>query len=194
MAAYGDRDTRVRAASVTSLGHCKGEKVLKTLLHAFEVDSSYAVAAAALRSLTMVDSVHRKMYCDRALKRDSHQEVIRSTALQALADIGDEDALSIIRSYTRYGLERNLRIQAIRSLGTVWKARPDVFGYILTLLNDPSYHVRRALIDLLGSLENPLAVPPLQQYIEHEADSRLIKAARDAISKIQQAEQQKPSH
>ncbi|MBI1805387.1 MAG: HEAT repeat domain-containing protein [Ignavibacteriae bacterium] len=192
--AYGDRESKVRVAAVTALRQFHDDRVLKTLRYAFSKDSSYAVAAAALRSLTLLDSMQRKQYLAEALKRDSYNEVIRSTALDMLAGIGDDSALELVKSYSTYGIERNVRLQAIRLLGKVWGTHEDVFLYILRYLNDPSFQVKRALLDVLGGSGNPVALGPLNKFLERESDSRLLKGAREAIEKIQQAQHDKSGH
>ncbi|MBI1805537.1 MAG: HEAT repeat domain-containing protein, partial [Ignavibacteria bacterium] len=188
--AYGDRDARVRAASITSLARYRSEHVLQILRHAFEKDSSYFVAASALRSLVKADSTNRKTYCTAALQRDSRNEILRSTALQLLAEIGDDEALNLVMLYTPYGIDRNIRIQCVNTLASTWKTREDVISHLIEMLNDPSFHVRRAVIVALGNSGNPRALEPLQHSADTEADSRLAKDAREAIEKIRQAQHQ----
>ena len=192
--AYGDRDPSVRTASVTSLGRYKGNTAVNTLRYAFEKDSSYVVAAAALRSLTRADSVHRKEYLYQGLRRDSYNEGIRSTALQCLTEIGDQDALDTIVAFTRYGIDRTIRIQAIRSLGTVWGQRDDVVQYMFRFLTDKSYDMRRAAVDVLGRINKRIVLDRLRQFITTETDGRLINSANEAVSKIEDALRQKDSH
>ena len=191
IAAYGDRDAKVRDASVTSLGHWRGEKVISTLRHAFEKDSSYSVTASALRSLAKVDSLHRNVYCQEGLKLSSRNEVIRTTALQLLSETGDDSAFGIVKAYTRYGVDRSIRIPALNALAAGWKKRDEVVNYIIGLLADPSFHVRRAVINILGGLGNSRAIEPLQACAAKEPDSRLAKEAREAAAKISESQGQK---
>ncbi len=192
--AYGDREAGVRAASVASLGRYRGENSISTLRHAYERDSSYAAVAAALRSLTRADSAHRREYLLEGLRRDSYNESIRSTALQGLTEIGDQEALDTVMAFTRYGHGRNIRIQALRSLGSVWGNRDGVVQHILRFLSDRSYDMRRAAIEILGKIDKKEALDQLQHFVGTEKDSRLIKAANEAIENIRAAIQKKESH
>ncbi len=194
ISAYGDRDPGVRAASVTSLGRYHGEKVVSILQHAFRHDSSYTVAAAALRALTTADSTRRKEYLKEALGMDSRDEIIRSTALQRLADIGDEEAQTTLMTYTKYGVDRNLRIQAIRSLCALWKNHDDVIAYLTRFLYDPSYYVRRATLEALGDLDRESILRDIDTFLQKEHDVRLQKVARDARSKIEKTLKAKNAH
>lgn len=183
--AYGDRDSRIRAASISSLGRFKGEKVLKILKHAFEKDSSYSVAAAALRSLTQVDTANRKMYCNEGLKYNSRNDIIQVTSLQLLAEDHDDEALKSVWTFSGYGFEPTLRLHAIRLLVKYWKERDDVLYYLIRLMNDPSFHVRRTVVEILGEIGNKRALDPLQTFLQSNLDERLEKAGREAIMKIQ---------
>ncbi|MDI6767184.1 MAG: M1 family aminopeptidase [Bacteroidota bacterium] len=189
--AYGDRDSKVRVASISSLGRFKGEKVLKVLKHAFEKDSSYSVAAAALRSLTQADTANRKKYCIEGLKYTSRNEIVRATALQLLAESRDEEALKNIWSFSGYGIEPNLRLHAIRLLAINWKERDDVLYYLFRLVDDPNFHVRRIVIEILGEIGDRRALDSLHAFLQNYPDERLEKAAREAIEKIQLANKEK---
>lgn len=183
-AGYGDRDARVRAAVVSALGNRADEMSMQTLLHAFEHDSSYYVVGAALRALVKLDSVNGKTYCQRALKQDSHQEVVRIAALYALGTYTDDDALGIVKEYTRYGIDRNVRVLAITILARNWKERDDILRHLIPFLRDPGFHVRRATIDALASTLSPKVLRPLQDVLTLESDARLVNAAQEAIKKI----------
>jgi aminopeptidase N len=183
--AYGDRDARVRAAVVAVLRNFHGEQVLTTLRHAFAQDSSYAVAAGALFSLTVVDSANARAYCEEGLHRDSYREVIRSSAIRALAGMEDDTTVATIKQYTEYGVDRNLRIDCLWTLSRARKKDDRVLDYFISLLHDPSFHVRQTVIAILGTLGNPRALEPLQKSMQVEADSRLVKSVRDAVTRIQ---------
>ncbi len=194
ISAYGDRDPGVRAASVTSLGRYRGPKVVSTLQHAFRKDSSYVVAAAALRALTIADSTRRNEYIGEALQMNSYNEVIRSTALQRLADIGDAEAQKTLIAYTKYGIDRNLRIQAIRSLAVLWKNDEKDIMYLTQFLYDPSYYVRRTTLEALGNLDREGMLREFDAYLSKEHDVRLLKVARDARAKVEKTLESKQPH
>jgi aminopeptidase N len=182
--AYGDHDSRVRSACVGALGNFKGEKVVNTLKHAFKSDSSYAVAASALRSLVKIDSANQNMYLKEAIQRDSHGEIIRRTALELLSKRNDEDALNTIFSQTKYGVNQDIRVHAIKILASVWRERDDVFYNILKMIHDPNFAVRRAVISSLGEIGDLRAFEPLKKILDEEQDSRVINDINNAIQKI----------
>ncbi|HZY10608.1 MAG TPA: HEAT repeat domain-containing protein, partial [Bacteroidota bacterium] len=96
-----------------------------------------------------------------------------------------------VRSYTMYGVDRNLRIEALRILASNWKTREDVVKHLIGFLTNTSFHIRRAVIGFLGDMETPLAIEPLQAAIGKEADARLVKRAKESLEQIQKAHRQK---
>jgi aminopeptidase N len=187
---YADGHARVREAVAEALSNFRRPEVVSLLQRAFRRDPSDAVAIAAMRSLIKVDSVNARAYCAEALERSSHLERIRAAAVRALAGFGDETALALCKRYTRYGMHRELRTAAIAALAKNWPVDDNVVHHLVPLLDDPSFHVRLAAINALGVLRHPAAVEHLQHSAEREPDSRLRRAARDAVARIQQFETQ----
>ncbi len=185
--AYGDGAAKVRAAAVAGLKNREGAQVLQTLQHAFDKDSSYVVAAGALTALMKNDSLNAKSYAKAGLTRDSYREGIRIAALRGLADVGDESAFDLVKQYTFYGNDRNVRMEALGILSRKWKDRPTVVPYLLSMINDPSFHVRRAVMEMLGNLGDEQAMAQLQKVADAEADVRLVKVAREAIEKLKKS-------
>jgi len=190
---YRDGHSRVREAVTASLGNFSGMIVLDVLKKAFMTDRSYAVAAQALKSLTKVDPANAWRYCRDALQRRSHLEILPVTALEVIADIADDEAFEVVKAHTRYGLHRSVRVAAVQSLARGWPGQAKAADVLIGLLDDPSLHVRRAVIEALGKMEGEQVVQSLQRRIDVEPDSRLRKAVRDAIQKIQQTTNV-PSH
>ncbi len=185
IAAYGDRDARVRGAVIRALGNFKGEPVVKTLRHAFESDSSYTVAVNAIRSLVKADSANSIGICLEALRRDSHDDAVRNAGLRYLATYsGVSGVIDTVRSYTAKGMKRNLRVLAISLLAKNWPTE-DELEYIAGLMEDPMFHVRRASIEALGNAGEEDSLEPLRRRLSVEQNPRLLQAIRDAIQQIE---------
>jgi pyruvate-formate lyase-activating enzyme len=183
---YGDRDARVRAAVIAAMGNFRGPRVTSTLRYAFDSDSSYAVNAAALRSLAKADSVNALVYAYRGLERNSHKEVVRLAALNLLARLSDEDeVLETIRSYAEPGRPAELRVLAISLLVSKWNDDDDAMDFVVTLISDPSYQVRRAAVQHLGASGYRDALSPLTRRLVKEPDTRIQAAIRESIKNIE---------
>ncbi len=191
---YGDSESRVRAASMAGLKNGHGEEMLKVLQHAFEKDSSYAVATSAMTTLMKVDSLRAKVYGKAGLLRDSYRENMRIAALRGLAEVRDDEAFGLVKGATKYGIDRNVRIEALNLMSKKWKDREDVLPYIISMTKDPSFNMRRASMEMLGNSGNAGALDPLQHIVETESDPRLVKVSQDAIDKIRKAQQERDAH
>jgi aminopeptidase N len=165
-----------------------GDEEIRTLRHAFERDSSYAVTTAALRSLISADSAHAREVLRRALGMDSQNETIRAAALTALGASSDEESYALVRPYARYGVDRGLRVLALTILGRTWKDRPEVLELLMTSASDGLVPVRRVAVDLLGQIGNPAALPVLDARVAAETHEATRAAARDAAGKIRAAQ------
>lgn len=191
---YGDNDSKVRSASVTALKNYKGENILGVLQHAFDKDSSYVVAASAMTSLMKSDSLNAKQYARQGLQRDSFREGIRIAALRGLAEVHDDEAFALVKQYTEYGIDRSVRMEALGLMSRKWKEREDVVPYLIQMIDDPSFQVRRASMEMLGNSGSPAGLSPLQRIVDGENDARLVKVSREAIDKIKKAQQEQESH
>jgi HEAT repeat protein len=182
---YGDSESRVRAAAVASLRGFRGPEVLNTLKHAFEKDSSYLVTSAALQSLSSVDSSNQVSYIDNALQMNSYNDIIRSTALRSVSMMRSDYAVDILTKYTEYGIDQNLRIQAIDLLAKQWKERDDVMYTILRLARDRNFAVKRSAIRSLSGIGDVRIINALKKNAEQEKDKRILKEIQSAVEKIQ---------
>ena len=176
--AYGDRDARVRGAVIRALGNFRGELVVKTIRHAFDVDSSYTVAASAIRSLVKSDSAGSFGVCFEGLRRESHNDAVRTAALRGLATYTTVPGIrDTIQAYTARGRARNMRVLAISLLTRHWP-NDDELEHIAGLMEDPVFHVRRAAIEALGNAGNEDSLEPLRRRLAVEPNDRLLAAIR----------------
>jgi aminopeptidase N len=186
LSAYGDRNARVRTAVIAALGKSGGEEVVRTLRRAFRSDSSYNVSARALRSLVSADSLNGREYCYEGLTMDSYGDAIRSAALRGLARYrADESVRDTLISYTRLGRPRTMRVLSIALLARHWKDDDDVLDHLVGFLDDPGFRVRRAAVMNLGNTGYDGALNALRRRLVSEPNSRIQKAIREAIKKIE---------
>jgi len=182
---YGDRDARVRGSVIRSLGNFKGDLVVKTLHHAFDVDSSYSVASNALRGLVKADSAHSLPLCLEALGRESEDDQVRLSALRSFASYKNVPGVAdTVRAYTARGRARSMRVLAISLLAKNWPT-DESLEHVAALLGDPMFQVRRAAIEALGNAGNKDSLEPLRRRLADEKNDRLLGSIRDAIKQIE---------
>jgi len=184
-AAYGDRDARVRGAVVRALGNFGGEEAIRTLRHAYESDSSYTVIANALAALVKCDSAASRTLCIEALRRENVDDAVRHAALRGLASYRREPGtLDTLLAYTGRERPRDMRVLAVALLAK-HRDDDDVMDALVGLLDDPSFHVRRAVIENLGRSGYQDALPPLRRRLVEEPNDRLQQAIREAIRNLE---------
>ncbi|MBI2936043.1 MAG: HEAT repeat domain-containing protein, partial [Chloroflexi bacterium] len=108
---------KARRAVATALGEFRDDRAAEALVGLLDGDESYYVAGAAASSLGKTRSARAFDALVRALGRDSHMEVIRSMALEGLAELRDERALPVALGWTAYGRPARAREAATSALG-----------------------------------------------------------------------------
>lgn len=189
---YSQENARIRLAVVEALGNTTAPDAASTLLKALSDDSPYVVAAA-IRSLGRLDHQHAVGAITRTLSQDSHNEVIRSAALSALASLRSEKSLGTLIDYTkpkRPRMSRGSSITALGQLGSHLQDKERARGALLELLNDPAPRIRSSVLGALGTLGDPSVIPDLQQFISQSNNQSEKDQGRRAIRRIRSARTQ----
>lgn len=186
-------DARVRLSVVEALGRMDEERVCETLLAVVGDEESPYVVARAIRALGELKCEKAKRTITRALSRDSHNEVIRRAALDALVNLEAEESLKTVARYASAGRPRSARPSAISAIGRLgkWMDKKDRPREILVeLLEDPSRRVRSATVDALGELGDPKAIDDLQRFAKTTKDDGERRSAERAVERINAAREQ----
>ncbi|UCE83725.1 MAG: HEAT repeat domain-containing protein [Deltaproteobacteria bacterium] len=183
---------KARRGIVKALGNFKDEKVLQTLRPLAEEDPSYFVEAEAIHAVARTKLEAAFELVEKALERDSFNEIIRCRALEGLAELDDDRALPLLYEHAVYGKPELVRAQALRSMGKMGKTRPHN-KQILDKLSDAfqpppgprSFRAKLAAIQALETVNREEALPLLRRVAENELDGRLVRNARLAMRKIE---------
>ena len=186
-------DARVRQAVVEAIGKIDEERAHDALLSIIDNEESPYVVAEAVEALGKLKCEKARRPIIKALSRDSHNEVVRSAAFDALVLLEAEDSLKVITSYASAGKPRMSRPSAISAIGRLgkWmdeKDRPR--ASLVKLLKDPSYRIRLAAAAALGVLGDPKAITDLESFAETSKDPDEKRRAREAIESINAAREQ----
>jgi aminopeptidase N len=186
------RQPRVRRAAVEALGHYRGGKVVPTLLRFAKSDPTYtieAVASTALGKQEPTDEIVQTLLAN-TRKTPSFQDQIRTSAVEALAELGDQRGLAPAMELARYGQPYRSRESAIEAIGTLGAALDDdeaiekARKFLVSLLNDPQDRSAVAAIRALGAMGDEAAVPDLQRVADGSARKQHRDEAKSAIDSI----------
>jgi aminopeptidase N len=217
-AALGDADSRVRSAAVESLAafpeHAELIPELEKLL---TTDDSFYVRARAAAALgTLGEKTgdpakgeakgHAKgtkakedegtkrreevaAALDAALFQESFHELVRGSALRALAKVDPARAWEPARRLARYGAPIDSRGEALDALVTIAEKDParkaEVRKLLEGYLDDPYYSLEEHAFRSLGALGDPAALPAIARRERLESDSRQKRNAGKATERIE---------
>ncbi|MCH7852042.1 MAG: HEAT repeat domain-containing protein, partial [Candidatus Marinimicrobia bacterium] len=184
-----DPDSRVRQKVVTALGDYKGdEQVASALVEQFTSDASYYVRANVVTALANMRSKRVGEIIDAALETDSFREIIRDSAMTALAKLKEPAGIDLAMEWAEYGRPLQVRRRAIRTLGKLGRLAPkrndQVRNLLVGYLQDPHFRARNEAMKALGDLGDDQAIAALEAAIDREYLFRSKDAGRDAITKL----------
>ncbi len=184
-----ESDSRVRRSAVEALKEFKFDFVANFLREVIKNEKSYYVIASAVNSLALIDSVNRIDIIKNALAMDSHQEIIRTTALRRLSDFKgtklEKEAIEILKKYSLRGNNSSVRITAISTLSLFADKDPSIKDFIFGMVNTPEFFVRMVIYNVLGNIGDEKILDYLKSAQNREADGRILHAIWDAIEKLE---------
>ncbi|HEY7270041.1 MAG TPA: M1 family aminopeptidase, partial [Dehalococcoidia bacterium] len=174
---------RSRRSVMSALGEFRDERAAEALDRVLrDGDASYYVEANAAAAIGKTRSPRALGALELAMSKDSHNEVIRSTAMGGFAETHDAAALPIVMDWTSYGRPQQVRMAAASSLGKLADfvsdaQKSDIVDRLIEMLSDPWYRCQTAAIDALKDIKDPKALPHLQRIADRELDGRVVRMA-----------------
>jgi aminopeptidase N len=196
LAGLSQDNAKVRRACATALANFEHDSKVQDALRGkhTEGDISYFVESSVLSSLSKVLDEPPVDLLIAALKKPSHRETIRLTALQQLGKSSDPEVQAVLFDWTKPGIPPLCRPEACRQLvefanhNLLQKAATDrIVKHLLELLDTSGPRMRGSIASALGSLGNRAnsARSRLQELTKAEPNDwtrTSIKAAIDRIS------------
>ena len=188
---------RARRGVVSALGEFRdeppvhrGARAAETLERVLdEGDPSYYVEADAAAALAKTRSPRAFAALERALEKESHNEVIRVRTFAGFGELRDERALPIAIDWTRYGRPPQARDAAAACLGKLGhyvERKEPALDRLVELLDDPSLRTRLASVGALQELDEDRAIPALERLAARELDGRVVRRCREVIARLRE--------
>jgi aminopeptidase N len=171
---------KVRRAVVQALGHFRTSDASNALRPIALKDKSYLVESEALRSLGQTRQAAAFDTLVEVIDRPAWADVIRIGALDGLAALRDDRAISDVVARTRYGVPTRGRRAAVMALAKLTSDRKHR-EMLEELLDDPDPQVRVEVVRALVEMGDAKARPTLARHLDDEQDPRVRRRLREAL-------------
>jgi len=178
------QDNRVRRAIWRALKNYKDDPDVSIFLqNIISTDTKYYSVSDAFRALVAIDTSAARKKVDVLLKRDSHQDVIRTAAISYFGSVRNDQNYDRLKELASYGgTTWDARPEAVSQLGRYTKDRKETLEIFVDLLDDRSRDVRRRAIYALASHGNKDHLGHLDEVLSKDpALGREIRFARKRI-------------
>lgn len=176
-------DSRARKTLVRAIGSYRESTTAKHL-ERFLDDKSYAVQAEAVTALSLLQNFNARKSLSRALRMESHQDVVRKAALAAFGDTGTKDDIENLKVYTTSKYRSRVRSAAIAAIALLGREDRKTRRYVYNELRSDNLIYRGGVIHACVLTESSEAIPELESMLNRERDGRLKRNAYDAIEAI----------
>jgi aminopeptidase N len=174
---------KVRRAVVQALGHFRTAEAAQELKPIALKDRSYLVESEAARSLGQTRQSAAYDTLVEIIDRASWSDIIRVGALDGLAALRDERAVSHVLARTRYGTKNRGRRAAIVALARLTTDRKHREA-LEELLDDADPHLRNDVVRALVEMGDNKSRAALARRLDREHDGRVRRRIREALHEI----------
>jgi aminopeptidase N len=171
---------KVRRGVVEALGHFRTVEAMEAVKPYALRDESFLVESESARALGRIRQTAAFDTLVDLLERSSWFDVVRAGAIDGLAALRDDRALSHLSARVRYGHSPRTRRAAILALPKIAsdrKTREILEG----LLEDADPIVRIDVVRALGELGDAKARPALRERLEVDLDARVRRRIREVL-------------
>ncbi len=189
-----DRDARVRQASVRALGaFTKDKKAAQLAETLYRSDPNHPVSAEAALAIGKIKAKGAKKLLEKAIERESDQDLVRRQSLTGFAELGDKKGREIAARWVVYGRPSLTRRAAVEALGKLGRGHQRTIEQLIALLDDPDLFVRLSAIRALADGNFQMARPALARSAQLEVHDFTRRAAQRALERLGSAPAAKPT-
>ena len=180
-----DRNPRIRQAAVRALGGFfrdgQADRLVRKL---YDSDRSPVTAAEAAYAVGRIQGRGAREFLEKALRRDSDQDVIRRFALAGLRDLGEKRGWDVAARWAEYGNPTQTRIVAIEAFSRLGTREEKTADLLIKLLEDPNVFIRQRAIRALGEGRFQKARAALNRIAQTEVHSETKRTIQRALERL----------
>ncbi len=178
------QDNRVRRAIWRTLKNYKDDKNVSLFLEdIISNDEKYYSVSDAFKSLVAVDTSAARRVLPSLLKRDSHNDVIRKSAITYFGSVITDNNYDRLLKLSEYGgTTWDARPEAVIQLGKYAKNKPETLDHFVKFLKDKSRDMRRNSVRMIGTYGNKSHLGYLDEVLAMDPIlSRTVRWAKKRI-------------
>lgn len=175
---------KIRRAIYEGLRATRSVNAAQQIEKRFRQEKSYFVEAEGVRLLAALKHPKAKAIIEETLKKESWNDVLRQSAVEAMALTRSQNWIPTLLSYTKPGHHQRLRMAALRGLMAFRPATESVKKRLVELTEDTFLLMQNAAARALQELGDERAVPALKKLTTGDRDGRLKRLAEEAINKL----------
>lgn len=188
--ASDDTDARVREEAVKSLSIFPDSKVSEYLKKKFKTEDNVYVKGAAAFSIGAVKMKGAFEFLEKALKTDSHRNIIRRDIFDGLKVLKDPRAIKLAGEYSQYkysyGGMHLLDIDAIDcAMVFATSHRKEVITVLAEALRNPYFRTRNYAAGMLAKIGAVSQIPLLKEILKTERRRNVAGQLKSAIKKLE---------
>lgn len=174
MAAAKDKKSAVRREALKGLARHKDASLAPLLTEIIRTDSSYYAIGEAAKALGNGGGAGAYETLSSLLEMKSDKDVVRSSALAGLANLGDKRGLDVALKYCAAPFPETVRAAGLQAALRLGKgndaAREQIFQLLLTALRSTNTQLKVTAISSIGQFGDARAIPALEESIRNEVD------------------------
>ena len=189
-----EKDNRVKRAFINILKYSVGDpEVSDFLQNIIRSDTSYYSIADAFRVLSTIDSSAAKKYVEGLLNTESHNDIIRKSALFYFGKVRSRYNYNRLKELAQYGVfSWQSRPTVFVELGKYQKYRTNTLDFMLPFIQDNDRFVRMAVIGQIGLhgsrshfdlLDSVVGLDPVLSINVRRAKEKIIRRYNKKIKK-----------
>ena len=180
-----DRNPRIRQAVVRALGgFFRDEQADRLVRKLYDSERSPVTAAEAAYAVGRIQGRGTREFLEKALRRESDQDVIRRYALAGLRDLGEKRVWDVAARWAEYGNPTQTRIVAIEVFSRLGTREEKTADLLIKLLDDPNVFIRQRVIRALGEGGFQKAREALNRIARTEVHSETKRAIQRALERL----------
>ena len=160
----------VREVAVGELGNFTQDAALAPRVEQIAAtDPAYRVRSSAIRALSQLKPPNTFDVLQKIIQADSPDDILRSTALGAMANLSDERVVPLLLEWAAPGRPFVDREAAMGAVAGLDKENKSITKLLIACLNEPYYDIRTVAIFALAERGDADAIGPIQELLENNA-------------------------